>query len=54
MKITLNKLLKKTLLIVMAVCLHGACNEENLDLLPLSPTETDFFTQELEFERGIS
>lgn len=53
MKIKLKKLLKRTLLMVMAICLYGACNEENLDLLPLSPTETDFFTEELDFERGI-
>ncbi len=53
MKIKLKKLLKRTLIMAMAVCLYGSCNEENLDLLPLSATETDFFTQELEFERGI-
>jgi len=45
--------LKKIMMLAAAVLLYGSCNEENLDLNPLDPTESDFFVQEIDFERGI-
>jgi len=47
------KALIYSLLILLALISTIACNEENLDLKPLTETEANYFTQELDYERSV-
>lgn len=48
-----NRYHKQLAAIVVASMIFGACNKSLLDIEPTSPTEQSFFTNELEFTKGI-
>jgi hypothetical protein len=47
------KAFKYSLLILPALLMTFACNEDNLDLQPLTETEANYFDEELDYERSI-
>ncbi len=45
--------LTSLLSVSLAVLVGNSCNERNIDLQPLSPTEASYFTEEADFDRSI-
>jgi tetratricopeptide (TPR) repeat protein len=45
--------IKAWLTLILVSLLYHACDEDRLDLSPLSPTEASFFTEEQDFDRAI-
>lgn len=47
------KALKYSSMLLLAMFLAFACNEENLDLEPLTETEAGFFDEEIDYQRSV-
>ena len=45
--------IKLLLFLLFFIAAYSSCNKNNLDLKPLQPTETDYFSNELEFTRTV-